>query len=213
MPRAFAIWGCAGHAKVLLSLIEAQGGQVLAFFDNREMPPTFLGTPAYVGERGFNQWLESVKEPSSISGLVAIGGHRGADRLKIQSMFRAGGLTLEPVIHTSAFVCSTAAIGEGSQVLAQAVVAAECRIGDTCIINHKASVDHECTLGDGVHLAPGATLCGCVTVGDDVLVGAGSVVLPRLKIGSHSIIGAGAVVTRDVPERSVIVGNPGRPRF
>ena len=98
-------------------------------------------------------------------------------------------------------------------MLAQAVVAAGSKLGAACIVNHKASVDHECILGDGVHLAPGATVCGCVTVGNNVMIGAGSVVLPRLKIGPDSIIGAGSVVTKDVPARSVIVGNPGRPKY
>ena len=213
MSKSFVIWGCAGHAKVLASLIESQGGQILAFFDNREVSSTFLGVPVHFGEHGFDQWVKSAKSLSNLSGLVAIGGHRGADRMKIQSIFRAAGLKLEPVIHPTAFVCNTATIGEGSQVLAQAVVAAESKLGDACIINHKASVDHECILGDGVHLAPGATICGCVSVGYNVLIGEGSVVLPRLKIGSHSIIGAGAVVTKDVPALSVIIGNPGSPRY
>jgi sugar O-acyltransferase (sialic acid O-acetyltransferase NeuD family) len=164
----------------------------------------------YFGEAGFNSWVAASKSVLNVNGLVAIGGHKGIDRLNIQALFRAAGLNLYPLIHPTAFVCNTSTLGEGSQILAQAVVASDSVLGDACIINHKASVDHECTLGNGVHLAPGATVCGCVTIGDNVLIGAGAVVLPRLKIGSDSIIGAGAVVTKDVSARSVIVGNPGR---
>lgn len=213
MSKSFVIWGCAGHAKVLVSLIKSQGGQVVAFFDNSEVSSILSGVPVYFGETGFNTWVKETKNLLNVTGLVAIGGHRGTDRIKIQNIFRAAGLKLDPLIHPTAFVCNTATLGEGSQVLAQAVVAADSKLGDACIINHKASVDHECILGDGVHLAPGATVCGCVTVSDNVMIGAGSVVLPRLKIGPDSIIGAGAVVTKDVPARSVIVGNPGRPRY
>lgn len=133
--------------------------------------------------------------------------------MSIQNIFRAAGLRLDPLIHPTAFVCNTATIGEGTQVLAQAVVAADSRLGDVCIVNHKASVDHECILGNGVHLAPGATVCGCVTIGDNVMIGAGSVVLPGLKIGPDAIIGAGAVVTKNIPSRSIVVGNPGRCRY
>lgn len=212
MSKSFVIWGCAGHAKVLVSLIESQGGQVIAFFDNREVPSILPGVPVYFGETGFNKWIKEAKSLLNVTGLVAIGGHRGEDRIKIQNIFRASGLELNPLIHPTAFVCKTATLGEGSQVLAQAVVAADSKLGAACIINHKASVDHECVIGNGVHLAPGATVCGCVTVGDNVMIGAGSVILPRLIIGRDSIIGAGAVVTKDVPARSVIVGNPGRPR-
>lgn len=213
MSKLFVIWGCAGHAKVLVSLIKSQGGQVVAFFDNGEVSSILSGVPIYVGEMGFNSWIKKSKKLLNVTGLVAIGGHKGTDRINIQNIFRAAGLKLDPLIHPTAFVCNTAILGEGSQVLAQAVVAADSKLGDACIINHKASVDHECILGNGVHLAPGATVCGCVTIGDNVLIGAGSVVLPRLKVGPDSIIGAGAVVTKDIPAGSVIVGNPGKPRY
>ena len=42
------------------------------------------------------------------------------------------------------------------------------------------------------------------------MIGAGSVVLPRLRIGKYSVVGAGSVVTRDVPDHTVVYGNPAR---
>ena len=210
MPKSFVIWGCAGHAKVLVSLIKSQGNQVVAFFDNNEVISLLPGVPLYFGEDGFQTWLNSQQDPSNIIGLVAIGGHRGQDRLVIQNIFRSGGLTLDPLLHPNSSVCSTAIVGEGSQVLAHAVIAADCKVGNGCIINHNATLDHESILGDGVHLAPGATVCGLVSIGDNVMIGAGAVVLPRLTIGNNSIIGAGAVVTKNVPEKSVVIGNPGK---
>ncbi|RLA50193.1 MAG: sugar acetyltransferase [Gammaproteobacteria bacterium] len=211
MFESYVLWGCSGHAKVLVSLIKSQGGEIVAFFDNSEVSSILPDVPVYVGEAGFNIWLNESKNLLNVTGLVAVGGARGRDRIKIQNTFRAAGLKLEPLVHPTAFVCDTATVGEGTQVLAQAVVAADSKLGDACIINHKASVDHESILGNGVHLAPGVTVCGCVTVGDNVMIGAGSVVLPRLKIGPDSIIGAGTIVTKDVPAGSVFVGNPGRP--
>jgi acetyltransferase-like isoleucine patch superfamily enzyme/dTDP-4-dehydrorhamnose 3,5-epimerase-like enzyme len=43
-------------------------------------------------------------------------------------------------------------------------------------------------------------------------IGAGSVVLPGLTIGPEALVGAGAVVTRDVPARAIVTGNPARIR-
>jgi carbonic anhydrase/acetyltransferase-like protein (isoleucine patch superfamily) len=66
-------------------------------------------------------------------------------------------------------------------------------------------------IGNDVSVGHGAILHGC-TIHDRVLVGMGAIVLNGATIGSGSVIGAGAVVTEgmDVPERSVVVGVPGR---
>lgn len=207
----YAIWGSAGHAKVLASLVARLGGRVVALFDNREVAPALAGVPLYLGEAGFERWAEGIEALHEVTGLVAIGGQGGRDRLAIQRRFAARGLRVAPLVHPDASVCASASLGAGTQVLAQAVVAAEARLGAACIVNHQASVDHECVIGDGVHLAPGATLAGLVTVGDNALVGAGAVVLPRLAIGAGATVGAGAVVTRDVAAGTIVVGNPARP--
>lgn len=42
------------------------------------------------------------------------------------------------------------------------------------------------------------------------LIGIGATVLNGVRIGSGSIIGAGAVVTKDIPERSLVLGIPAK---
>jgi acetyltransferase-like isoleucine patch superfamily enzyme len=41
-------------------------------------------------------------------------------------------------------------------------------------------------------------------------IGSGATILSNVTIGEHAIIGAGSVVTRDVPARSIVAGNPAR---
>jgi sugar O-acyltransferase (sialic acid O-acetyltransferase NeuD family) len=209
--KEFVLWGNAGHAKVLASLITLRGGRVVALFDNDPQSRSVLtGVPLFIGEEGFVRWVEVAQNPNELRGLAAIGGAHGRDRLAVQERFRAYGLQIEALVHPSASVCATASLGAGTQVLAQAVVAADALVGEACIINHRAAVDHECVLEDGVHLAPGSTLCGCVKLGTDVMIGAGAIVLPRINIGTGTIVGAGAVVTRDLPAGVIAFGNPAR---
>jgi maltose O-acetyltransferase len=49
-----------------------------------------------------------------------------------------------------------------------------------------------------------------ITIGDDCWIGARVTLLPGVTIGRHCIVGAGSVVTRDVPDFSVVGGNPAR---
>ena len=39
-------------------------------------------------------------------------------------------------------------------------------------------------------------------------VGGGSVLCPGITVGENAVVGAGSVVTRDVPDRAVVLGNP-----
>ncbi len=51
---------------------------------------------------------------------------------------------------------------------------------------------------------------GAVRVKRGAWLGVNSVILPGVTIGKSSVVGAGAIVTRDVPDGSVVAGNPAR---
>lgn len=78
-------------------------------------------------------------------------------------------------------------------------------------------------IGDEVTLAPrvqilahdastkrvlGYAKIGRVTIGSRVFIGAGAIILPNVIIGEDVIIGAGSVVSKDVPNDSIVLGNP-----
>lgn len=81
------------------------------------------------------------------------------------------------------------------------------------------------TIGDDVTLAPGVhilahdartktalgyTRLGTVNIGNNVFVGASTTILPGVNIGNNVVIGAGSIVSKDVPENSVVAGNPAK---
>ena len=49
-----------------------------------------------------------------------------------------------------------------------------------------------------------------VYIGSGAFLGIGAIILPGVTVGEHAYVGAGAVVTRDVPPRAVVAGNPAR---
>lgn len=51
---------------------------------------------------------------------------------------------------------------------------------------------------------------GCIEILDNCFIGANSVILGNVRIGPNAIVAAGAVVTKDVPEGTVVGGNPAK---
>ena len=51
---------------------------------------------------------------------------------------------------------------------------------------------------------------GCIEIMDNVYIGPGSRIMPNVRINKNCIISAGSVVTQDIPENSVVAGNPAK---
>ena len=49
-----------------------------------------------------------------------------------------------------------------------------------------------------------------VIIGENVWIGNRAIILPGVTIGEGAVVGTGSVVTRDVPARTVVAGNPAR---
>jgi sugar O-acyltransferase (sialic acid O-acetyltransferase NeuD family) len=194
----------------LNDIIAMQNAQVVALFDSTSTTPAILNVPLYKGIEGYREWCSLQSDMTNFSGIVAIGGSRGRDRLIIQQIFSEDGISVDKILHPTSYVSPTARLGSGTQVLAHTNIASDVITGMGCIVNNLSNIDHECILGNGVHIAPGAVLCGCVRIDDYAFIGAGAVVLPRINIGRDSVVGAGAIVTKDVPAGVTVVGNPAR---
>ncbi|MDQ2855494.1 MAG: serine acetyltransferase [Acidobacteriota bacterium] len=82
------------------------------------------------------------------------------------------------------------------------VVASNVVIGAHCTLTQGVTIGHRS--GGSVASVEGPA------IGDRVYIGPGAVILGPISIGNDVLIGANAVVTRSVPDRAVVVGNPAR---
>jgi acetyltransferase-like isoleucine patch superfamily enzyme len=84
-------------------------------------------------------------------------------------------------------------------------------IGDHVAISSGVKfITHDASIWLFEDTDPEMDLFGPIHVGDNVYFGLDCLVLPNSRIGSNCIIGAGTIVRGNVPDNSVVMGNPGR---
>lgn len=47
-------------------------------------------------------------------------------------------------------------------------------------------------------------------IGHSCVIGGGARILPGVRVGNYCVVGAGAVVTKDVPDNTIVAGNPAK---
>ncbi|MBP6479152.1 MAG: transferase hexapeptide repeat family protein [Chitinophagaceae bacterium] len=130
----------------------------------------------------------------------------------------------KPVVHKSSFVHPQAA------VTGNVIIGKDCYIGPGAalrgdwgqiIIEDGCNVQENCTihmfpgvtvlLKEGSHIGHGAIIHGA-TIGKNCLVGMNAVIMDNVQLGDESIVGALTFIKEGetIPDRSLVVGNPGK---
>ncbi len=198
------IIGYSGHAFVVIDIFKSQGCVIAGYCDQIEKQNNPFEINYFGSESDplFGEWIEDK------DWFVAIGDNKIRNRV-FNNLEERGHVNPTSAIHKTAIIGSGVEISDGVMIAANTSVNALASIGQGSIINTGCVIEHECAIGAFTHIAPGAILTGNVRVGDNSFVGAAAVIRQGLTIGKNVMIGAGAVVLHDIPDDSVVVGNPG----
>jgi acetyltransferase-like isoleucine patch superfamily enzyme len=111
------------------------------------------------------------------------------------------------VVGRGSLVENDTTIGSGTRIQADAYITAYSTLEDDVFIAPCVVTTNDNFMGRTerrLELMKGPTIRRAARVGG------GAVLCPGIEIGEEAFVGAGAVVTRDVPPRVIVVGNPAR---
>lgn len=161
---------------------------------------------------GKTQDLESILKNSNVDVFIAYVGLQNEKKTfeAIQSL-NIPEDRFATLIHPTAIIpkdlCS---IGNGVLMAPLSQLSPDTTINDNCILLPNSFVGHDSTLERFAHIATNSVIGANVRVGRAVHVGSNATIREKVVIGDFSLIGAGAVVLNDVPENSIVVGNPAK---
>lgn len=94
----------------------------------------------------------------------------------------------------------------------------EAKIGGGCYFGHASgiTINSHAVIGKNVNIHKGVTIGrenrgrrkGCPVIGDEVWIGINSTIVGAIYIGNDVLIAPNTFVNRDVPDHSVVFGNP-----
>jgi sugar O-acyltransferase (sialic acid O-acetyltransferase NeuD family) len=114
------------------------------------------------------------------------------------------------VIHPSAQIAESCAIGPGSVILALATLTAAVEVGAHVAVMPQVVLTHDVVVADYATLASGVVLGGGARIERGAYLGAGALIREQVVVGAWAQVGMGSVVLRDVPAAQVWVGSPAR---
>jgi UDP-N-acetylbacillosamine N-acetyltransferase len=194
MNKTIAIYGASGHGKVVADIACACGYKKIIFIDD--------------GDNEFINFDKFKEKYNSIS--IALGIGDNITREKIYKKTKEYGIKVTTLIHPSAIISDSVAIGEGTVIMPNVVINIDTKIGIAAIINSSSVIEHDNTIEDFVHISPNVALAGNIKVGKFTHIGIGSCAIQGLTIGHNCIVGAGSVVVRNIQDNKLAFGVPAK---
>jgi len=199
-----------------------------------EIHPTATVYPGTVLGEGVR-----VLENAVVGKQPSLGAHSTAKREPLAPAAIGDGTVISTgaVVFAGSTVGANCIVGDQSCIRERVTLADDCVLGRGSLIENDTTVGAGTRIQAGAYVTAYSTLeedvfiAPCVVTTNDnymgrtekrkaemrgptirrsARVGGGAIICPGVEIGEEAFVGAGAVVTKDVPARKLVVGNPAR---
>ena len=173
------IYGSKEFASTVADLARHCGHNVVGLVDDFNTSVDIVGN------------LDSVAtkfSPTEYGFALAIGYSNIPARWKAWERIRAAGYQAPTLVHPRAYVADNAAVGEGSMIMAGAIIDVRAQLEELVVVWPGACINHDARLGNNTFVSPNATVCGSAVIGPDTFIGAAATVADHSRVPSSSFI-------------------------
>lgn len=206
MENPVIIFGANYLGRAAKEIFERNGNVVYGFLDdNKSLHSTQVDEVTVLGSTDDDGFLKLIGK--KCEAFVAVDDNRVRKNLvKMLQEVRK----MQPVnaIHPGATIASSASLGHGNFIDANAQAGAGAEIGNHCLIHANVVLGAEAKIGDFVQIGASSTVNSGVVVEDEVFIGSGVIVVSGVTIGKGARVGAGSVVIASVKPGETVFGNP-----
>jgi sugar O-acyltransferase (sialic acid O-acetyltransferase NeuD family) len=204
MSKDVIIIGYSGHSYEIIETFLINKINVKGYCEPKEK----TNNPFSIKYLGDERKKDSKIFIENNSFFIAIGDNKKRSSIS-EYILKNKGILIN-AIHSSSSISSGSIMGKGNFIGRNSCINYESKLGDNIIINTASIIEHETIIESSVHIGPGAVICGGVKIKKESFIGANTVIKENLTIGQNVIIGAGSVVIRNVPDDSILYGNPAK---
>lgn len=180
--------------------------QIIGFLEDKQ---ELQGKDVYLGYKVLGKICDFQQFNPNVYFVTAIGSSKSfLQKAKILSCIPLSRFVT--VIHPTAYISKSSKIGTGTVILQHVTIANNVFIGNQVVVLANTVINHNCVIQDYTCIASSVCLSGGVTVAENCYIGTNTGVRENVHIGKKCLIGMGSNVLHNVPDYSIVMGNPAK---
>lgn len=168
---------------------------------------SFMGLPVLPFET-----IEKTYDPSTYEMFIAIG-YTKLNEPRKNKYFEARqkGYTLASYVSSKSTSWPGLEVGENTFIMEDNTIMPFCKIGNNVLVWVNSILAHHMIINDHVTITSHCAIGGKVVIEEQAFVGLNATIRNDLTVGKGAVIATCTNVVSNVPEYSVMIGNPAKP--